>query len=517
MPTVTMALDQKNISLRRSAELSIIKQLIKKSGFPSDAYITLNEDQGGVKSRRSNTDSCQDPVMTKHNNFVFVKSTERFTESGVMYNRNMEKYRRPVFHNRDTNIVLYPTYGQVETSFEIEFRTRDLSTMNNWLLAMRARQGIKHLLKTHDVIYDYSIPDDIALFMYETYLMTERVDGYGIDYKTYLDKYMLAALEVRSNLTKTHKQAVIIEKQNGCRALHTDPMPYEPVQTEEGVYSLTVSYKVIYDQITALRLSFPLFIHNQMVDYKYIEAWTLPYGIVNETGYKSGQWIYDNMLRTDFERYYRGDGGSRMVEYDDYFPRNPRREYRTVFLTPVQVSDTDANYLPAIGDIPNGKIPDVIGKYIKAFHHIGFNYRDGPICIELYETDAKERRLELNITPEGVMSTKAPMVRRNQNYLMVSVTTDLSWIDGKTMKDLMDNPDIFIKIIELIDPGATHGTLPDVKRGDVDILITPAGKVDDKSVYDWMTNGHSKRGISKTRYGESHRVSTATLIARRKR
>lgn len=514
MPTVTMALDQKNISLRRQAELSVINQFIDSTGFPDDAIITLNEDQGGVRSHRSNTAQCDDPVTTKHNNFIFAKTTEKFTDYGVLYNSNMEMYQKLVFNNNDVGIQLYPIYGQVETAFELELRTRDLSVMNNWILKMRAKQGLKHLLSTYDIYYDYSIPDSIALFLYETYLMTEKVDGYGRTYADYVKEYFNKRPQVRKNISGEHEQPIIVEKHNGARAFYDDYMPYDAVTTEEGQYSLTVTFRVIYNQITSLRLSFPLFIHNQTVNMKYVNAWTKPYGIVNQMGYKPGTWMFDNMSNEDFIRYYRGDGGSRMVEFDDYFPKEPRRDYLTMFLSPIQVNDNDLHKLPGLNDIPSGKLPDFVKDYVKEFQDIGFNYKDGPIIFEHYETGKEERRLQVEVSPNGDLRTKAPMVRRNQNYLCISVTKDFAWISGGVLRRLMKYPDILTKIILLIDPTCTFGKLPETKRGDVDILINQAGNVDDMSLYYWIRKTRKAGdGYLKTRYGESKRVSVSNVIA----
>ena len=452
MPSVCLAITQSDITVTRLIVKNVVRDIIKRTGFPADAEIYIDEKQGGQKAKAGFNNPCNIAIRPEHRNYVFVTITERFTEESVVLQREPYTVHKPVFNDKDLGVRIYPYYAQKEIELAIRFRTRDLTAMNNWIRVLRAQDGFHQMAKWHNLKYDYSLSDDLFKFIVDAHKMSETVEPRGKSLKEFIVEGFNGGLMIRKNLNGTQKQPIINEVQTGVTGFTMSDQVYNSSETEDGIYELPVPYKVRFKDIMATVLETPIIIHNQMIPSKYINGWFLNKDPeFKPFGYKPEGWLGEDVTNDEYYRFFKGDGGARLIPYDDFFPSKAREDTVTVFLAPVQVNPSDPHLCMKLSDIGDEHIPATIKKVIELTGSQG-NYRESIISVELHEVFENERILETAIDSDGLVKTKAPMLLDRRNYLKIDLLKDLTLTSSETIDMLLKEGTLMFDLCKLLDP-----------------------------------------------------------------
>lgn len=513
MAKVNVAIKQTDLTVSRSVARNIVKDIIEYTGFPKDAEIILDNKQGGPRMLSGFANPCGHTLRTENRNYVFTTLTERFTEEGIVYDRRPNDRAKRIFADDDIGVSMWPLYSEVQLELAMRFRTRDLSTMTNWTRALRLVDGLRSMVRYHNIKYDYSLPDSFMDYIIDVHKMTENQAPRGKSLKEFVKEGFNEGLILRQNLSGTHKEPVINEVQNNLTGLTVTEQSYNGIEIEDGIYELQLSYRIDYRQVVGVQLVTPILIHNAIIPERYMEAWFKPLHVHEPFGFVPKGWIPEKLANGDFERFYKGDGGARLIPFDDYFPTEPRDGVATVFLAPIMLDSVQPNKACNLTEIPDGLLPDSIKRFILANRANGANYYQSVIVIEVIENYSEERKLQTSIEANGDVLTDAPMFLDRRNYIKIDIHKDLSVFNTKTLDAWMEEPELFFELCSYIDPGLTFNETNVLGKGWVKYAD---GSLNKQSFYAWLK---TVKGVSE-KYKQADKpitrtVSSSTLIARR--
>lgn len=511
MPSVILPVPQKGISVSRAAVRDVVQQIASQTGFPS-AEIVFNEEQGQSRQQQSNIDKEENAIRTKYNNFIFVEYTERFTDDAWLQKNIHMPDHHLLFKDPITGITIAPVYANVEVTLSLRFRAKNKTSLVEWQSNLRLRNGIQALIEQLQVQYDFSLPDSILAFLVETAKSMNAISLSDKKLSDYLKLCLKRGSGVRKNLSGEHKEFIIGEMQKGILGQSTDEDFYQEISSEEGIYEINAPYRFFYDQVMGVRLYTPAVVYNSIVSQDLLKSWCPK--------------IFEEQLTANTETYpfldtyeavpegnypYRGDGGTRYIEWDEWFPTYYRKHGRTLTIVPVLVDVSKPREIFNLNDLNDGLLPDGVVDYAAAY------WEDLPyplatyLDIELFEVSTTERMVgwaideDLNITCDEDMSPS------KRYYIRVSAIKDLTTVRIGHVADCLSNPARTMPIFRLHDPEVTLGGDDGVSN----LTLLSTGDITDQSYNTWLrglieTNNTFKKTASRF----SKTVGTVNLKSR---
>lgn len=490
MPQGLYVINQREITITRSVVRDVVKGLIKDLVFPSDTVLVFDEMQGAVKLVKGSFEPCGNRVATDYNNYVFVEFQETYMESG--YNRDTITKDRHLHLFRDHDIGMYaiPKYATMKIEMQLRFRSRDHTALTAFRNGLKASNTERSLMFKHDIFYDYNIDDRILYLATLAHTMKEKQFGTGEELKTYLARHFKEGVTVRTNIGGSHKQPICQECQRDITGVSNDSMPYNVVEVEEGIYETIIPYTVHYRQPVAVEVKIPLFIHNQFVGKDVIKL-VEPLD-KNVSDDKSG-WTpidYFQMNKGDTLRYRRGDGGTRLLPFDDWYPARPFQGTHTLCIAPIVVETSDAKKVANLNDLPDELLSKDIKDYlVDNYERDTDEVKRSLVHIEVFETYGDERSLDFTMDEDLNIRTLADLDPRFRVHLRISIFDDWSLLSNYEMNKLLANPEVCYKLALLLDSEVKY---LEVGNGNIttkrDHLVNRNGVITRQSMRDWLVS-----------------------------
>lgn len=450
MPTVTRVIPQSTVTIERSMMREAVQQISDNLRFP-ESKIVWQEYLGNAKSLRNPIRANEEEIRTKYHNYLFVTQENQSDDQRMRRARNIHnRTHRDTFLDADLGVRLRTIYVDEISRLTIRFRTRDLETLKVWTNMIDASQQMQNLVQYVDLRYDYSIPDMFVDFIGYTYTQRELNHGYGESAKDYFAKTMDQGVTTRSNMAGKGVQTIVQESQNRVQGRVDDKFFYKPIEISDGVFEVTAIYTLEYLKPIAMQLYAPNAIHNELLSKEWLEQLVA----VSDTGPSSGGQPGDFMSEPVNPKslIYRGDGGTRLLEWDEWYPKEDRPDLQTLTIVPAQVNTEDYHSLFNLRRLAPDFIDPCVLEYMETFHDSNGNYRRGVIVIELYEVGAEETMLAVTVDKDLNVRSNHAMDPRKRYYVRVARFTDLGGVADTYYEPILAKPSLAESIFQLWDP-----------------------------------------------------------------
>lgn len=472
MPRAIVAIPQRSITVSRSVVRDVMKQVIDQTGLPTDTEIIFREGQGAVRSLHNRQEICDERTLrTEYGNYLFVNYTDTFTDSGIIRTKAQHRPTRHVFRDTETGIYLDPHYASTQIDATIKIRTRDLTQLTTWQNSLRLNDGIQTFIGEHHIRYDYSIPYGFLEFLFDAHGLKSAVGDSGEDLSTYLKRCFSEGVMTRKNANGSHTEVIVNEMQYAVHAQSNDEGFYKVLEVEEGLYECSFLYKFKFDQVIGMTLQFPPVIHNQFIDSRYVKGWLPEFTIHDKHGTSNPEYMPD--LHADASPFYRGDGGTRLVEWDDWFPLSHRPQTQTVTIFPIQIDETNPTSVVNLYDLPEETLPRAIHEYLKVYYGNNGAYMESIVNVELFEVGELEEPKSIFLDSELNVTAVSPMDVTKRMYVRISVFGDLAKVNDVQLSNLFANPTIAYELFKLYDTTLTLETDPQAVKGILPVSINP--------------------------------------------
>lgn len=455
MGKITMAIGQGDITVARSIARDTLKHIIEKTGYPKDYTILFSDESVDSPSQTKNFfNKCLDDggVRTHYANYIFVEYKDSFTDHASLQSKGLADHPY-IFRDDKLGIEIRPEYARAKIEFNIRFRFNDYSALQGWVNALRITEGLKNLQHGVDVRYDYSIPYPFLEFLFCAHELREAQEGYGESLGEWIRQNKSKALQTRTNANMSHFEVIANEQQMNCHGAVNEELFYNTREIQQGVHEVVMDYTLNYSRIVGCTLLFPAIIHNQFIQKEFVEAFLPRYPWYDESKYaKPLSFLNNYVTPATIDRFYLGDGGTRLVEWDDWFPQDATSNRQTICLFPIRVNYADPYDVVNLNDIKDMYVPKAIKDYLKKYGHLHNELNKCLVQIEVYAVNEKETIRIVNIDDKLNVRTTKPLSIRDRNYVRVTLMRDPAKLPPIQTRELLKDPVLFFPILKLYDP-----------------------------------------------------------------
>lgn len=463
MTTATIAIAQNYVTVNRKVIHDVVTSLIAQTRFSDNAELIYQEQLGAPRNPRNWHTPCSAPIKTEYSDYVFIEHEQKFTENDAMRDRTKVAGHAPLFSDEALGINVRPIYAEARVEMSLRFRTKSLTRLNAWVNTIRVNGGIQFLIEYHNLDYDYSMPKSILNFIVHAHTLRENVSGYGETIADYTKARFSKSVTTRSNMAEgenKHTEIICRELQEGVQGMVMDEMFYNVTTVESGLYECVIPYAFNFSAPLAVQIEYPLFIHNQFIDPGFIKMWTSARGPRNtKIRTPADNFLKEEQAEADaFCRYYRGDGGTRELEHDSWFPKYKPWGTKTLTIIPVQVDPNDTKAVFNLAELKSTELlPKAVYAFMEAHYEIAGRHGLEMLNFEIHEVGEEELRLALDIDESLEMRTAADMDIRNRHYLRISLLEDWSTIGHTKITPLLSQPELLFGLGKILDPDLTMG------------------------------------------------------------
>lgn len=510
MPVIYRPITGTDRTITRSVCRSIAKDILKMTGYDHPYDIVFMNEMTGKTQRLQNEYNMgtNTPIRSRFETYMMIEFDEKFDETDVLRHKYKLDQIPPVFSDDTHGIQILPMYATAILKFTFHLRSNSKTDLESWIEKLRLAHQVHRLVWFHDLPYLYKLNDEMVAFLGDAYTAMAAVDTSLTDMGTYLKAHFRDEVQKRTNDTKSIYELYMGEVQRDVTGSCDDEYFYNTKSINDNLYEVTIPYTLEYFKPIALKLTFPGTIGNATLPEKYINGW-IPQvdrsgtawsgDIVQPYYYKS---FYTQETLADYP-FYIGDGGSRLREWDDWFPQVFDNKYQTICITPIMVDPDNPNTVVDLTEIPTDYFPAACLTYFLQVPQAQRRTPNSLIGLELFEVTDEETRLVVTTSDEGIVTTGTdnPLDVTKRYYLRISLFRDLSLYSSYYTRLLLDEADVALPIFELYDNtveittdfNTWRSAMPDslvLKPGGLpnidSILYAPDGKITDLSYSFWL-------------------------------
>jgi hypothetical protein len=277
MPNINEVLPDTERSVFRPVVLEVVRNLCKITGIPSNINIIFPEDieesfQPGSTMAQQSTEE-RDRVTTPFADHLKIQVEENpFIENMMDMTTARKSNDVPIYIDHDLRASIRPVKATKEVKLTIEYRAANRSAAVAWknrLNSSLMNYGDIHL---HESSYSYILPKTAVDLLYHIHALREANEGYGESFEEYLASTGSARITVVANRSGQERSLAVAEKQIRIQGLYD--FQVSPEKAEKGESSAswitTFSYTFTYDKPIEVQIHYPLMVHNQQVDSRFI-------------------------------------------------------------------------------------------------------------------------------------------------------------------------------------------------------------------------------------------------------
>lgn len=423
--SVVIPIDNTDNTITRPIVTTVIEQLIYNTEMPTIKDI-LYIPRGGVAAMGQAND-VNEALKLDSDDYLQVEYSEETTDD-FDYTKYQFEYP-PIFLHRALGIKVTPMHSRVNLELKITYRAKSYNALTTWLNTFRRRLTTALAMHYHDILYNYTVPNDILSYLNQCHVLSETIAGYNIDLHTFIkDHFSKDGVLVRQNLDNSVKAMAINVKNTGVLGLFTELPSVQETSREPPASTLSFTYTVSYDRVTALVMEYQLYIHNQVVDIVYLRKYHDRRFHQNP---HSGNRTFTQSVNTVTENPY----GIRAypLNYsnlsDGWSPPSTLPYAITDMYTPVQLDLSNLHDLLDLNLLTRFGYPTWLISLMQSYSSRLCQFKDFPIYIDAFEVNAATGQIPLTIDSNFHLMTPVVLNPRNRYYIRISILTNLLTMD----------------------------------------------------------------------------------------
>lgn len=448
---------------------SFVNFFKRRTGLPDDFSLVFSEKSGDAVVRED-TDN-PGTLNTAFANRIICEVTESFRQERPANYLPKGYSKKPIAEDKKIGLLLQQVYGTKKFTLGLKIRSHSEQTLRTWCNRMFMENTVSENVMVFDASYNWAIPTTFINFVKHVHGLIEANAGYGNTLDAYFDEIFSENVVDRYNRSGTVVTPSVNEIERSVVAVIDNSDFFSNIETTDGHYEVSFDVEFLMGIVTGFNLEFPMIVHNQFIDKEYRNGWMGANRVTRESTNMSVVG-FTSPITERFIRYYRGDGGERVIEYDDFFPKNIYKYTRTILLTPIKVSSLDLRDVIDLKTLSEPKLPQRVKNYISKFPEDSKEYMKSPYLIELIQIGEKEEYFPFTMGSELVIRADIDMDLRKRYYLRISYVTDHTKLHGEVYPKILSTPETAIEALASIYPTLDSNVV--IKQKEYDILVAAA-------------------------------------------
>lgn len=437
MPRVIIPVDNTDVTITRQIATNIVGQLQFLTKLP-DADIIFNSRSEQQITQQTTEDGT---LKLSSKESIIVNYLESYKEETIDPSRN-SRSGVPIFSYPELGIYARPIHAKVDLELNIRLRSPSWNTLSNFLSGLRLELSRRAASNSHDLPYEYSLPEPLVGYTANVYDLTETVSPIGDTIQQFIDKHYTTGFMVRNNLSGTRKQAIVSVKNLRCLGRYTEIPKEITTEKEASVSEVAFTYTVSFDKVTHIALDYQEFIHNGRADTRHLRSFidTLPaIPIGTEQRLAEDEFLTDSTIVRDIHYLYE----------DRWIPEYPLRDTTAFLIVPIQLTPADLTDVLDLNLLNDPRLPTELLNIMARYNGRVTKQFQFPVHVEFYSVGESESSKIITCDGSLNISTNIPLDLRERHYLRFSLIEPIHLV---SLCFMLDNYVDLLYLLRLYDP-----------------------------------------------------------------
>jgi len=372
---------------------------------------------------------------------------------------------KPILYDDDVEAFIRPIYVDTTLTFNIRYRSRSKTSVNNFLNALKLNIADNDGMTLHDIKYMFYVrPELIELFL-DISILKNKVFPTNKNFEDYLIEKSDGRLTVVGGLngnTKTMDIGVSETQLMVNGYFKSDVVSVKGEYGDDsGMYEAQLTYYLTYNKPVALYVLYPPLIYNQLIPKKYLllrdhktpvleNERTKP---TTNTNFSNGPFLNNNRLEHSMSKVVNYEEGMVNIPNFDYFRHPlPHPNYIPIFSVLVSITLEDKRNLFNLGEIPGYKINDVFLDFIKEteYRYMTDVY-NSIFLLELIDDKNIRENNSLYVDADLNISAREDLDIKRTYRVVFSLLTDMLYAKPNAVSRTLSNKIVFNKTLEALE------------------------------------------------------------------
>lgn len=451
MPNIVSEIPETYNSVSRPVCVQMIKDLVAYMGLPADTGI----DYYGSTDTQYQSSTPMEQTPTNKYPFtgrVAVEVDEEYIEERTLTTAVRKTNEQYVFFDKSLNVSIKPVYVRTEVAINFRYRAPDKTSATRWRDRMRLKvsEGQQELL--HEFDYHYPIPKSELLILREIWSMREAQFGYGEDLKTYLRKHFSPRVVSVTNQIGRGALLSMAERQVGVIGwFDFMAQPDKGANAAEGApWEIGFEYRFQYDKPVACAMSYPVIIHNQVIDPRFRHEKPV-YELINVSrrpNEERRRLDYFSSLYTDTVYPYKG---IRIPTYDDWTGLVKFKHMHDLLTLLMGVDPDQPTALFNLGELGTHEFTPAILRYLKSEHKYLTQPLQSVFTVHLFVGDVRYNESQFTVDADLNVTTTFDMDPRKIHHVVITMT-EMSVLSPEVIDRVREHGEAALDIIKVLYP-----------------------------------------------------------------
>lgn len=463
MPKTLLPVADLDQSVTRPIVIDVVRQVQRYTGIGDDTVIFFPGPDGQsyqplsiIRPDQNYQGTGEFDGAQRLGNFnqVTVEITEEYDLDRTLAQAVLQPEHLLIFADKKIGVFMKPAYSNTDVSLTFKYRTKDQTTAEKWQNDMRQRVSGNRDVHLLELTYSYAIIPAHMAILKEIYRLRELVAGYGDTFETWFLGHATPKMTQITDSAGKNLQYVIPQTQIGVPAnFDFDGFPDKGGRDEPGAtWTASFTLKFKYDRPTEQVMTYPLVVHNQLLDQKYRPA-APPYTLESRPKeYSLTAKALAAFQRTDANNATIKRMGARIPVFDEFLPTSlmpGTQTLVTVLLGLDSVNPTHLFSLQQLGDYTFD--PDILIFLLEEYPYLNKAYQS-VFCLSLYQGQDRMTDGLIAIDADLNVTSTIALDFRQVYHARISLYRNLCGLNPAAQKRLQRHCGAAQKIIAALAP-----------------------------------------------------------------
>lgn len=448
MPKLAITVPETYESITRPVALQVMEQLKSKMSIDEDTPVLYSGLIDTLANYRTTLQGEPAEEQFGQHSRLSINVTEEYLDNHVLSTAVNHDEHVPVFHDVDLDIHIKPIYRKVELAITVNYRARSLSEAKRWEneAALKSSMGREEML--HLINYSYQVPDKMLATLHYLHELRETLAPYNEDLAKWFRSNFISNITALATLDGKTRALTVPEEQVGVLGwFDFENKPEAAERDGEGsTYTASFTYKIAYDKLIALNMSYPIVIHNQLIDVNYRNDFNEP---VRPTYTSKSLHAMQGIAKTQQPGNVLGHY---LPDFEDWMPMLQPIKYNPLLTITCLVDPDNPHDLFNLGELGDYELdPDSL-VYIKENPGLVTMLGEAPIYVHLYEGSDYSGDMKLTVDSDLNVKSVDSLNMRKFYHVRISLLNELTSLSDRGKEILCKYPTTLAKVIDALDP-----------------------------------------------------------------
>jgi len=449
MTSVVLPLVGLEKTISRNVVTNITREFLIQTGL-DDVKLRIRSSTGDTVFKgygKYTTDN--EPEVKK----LDITYSETVPLEGTEVMASYQNEHRRIAYDPPIDFYARPIYVDTEVTIELSLTTASRDEINIWKnkILTKISQGMTFTL--HDVEYKYLLPNHLYHFIKYIHTLEENQGGYGRDFIEYLRYLSDGRLIYGSDIAGVNKGLFAKEVQRRIIGRwDIDALENEIKEYDDGKWNTSFSYKFTYQRPISIYVKYPIIVHNQPLEPKYVVPKSLlndaDSDIVYRDRFLAGLDVLEHQINIDMNsrRY------PKIPWFDDRIIDNKRPNTIITASILVGITEDDKRSLLNLRDIsPLSMHSKVLQWLADGEHQYVTRIYESLLHISLYENNRFVEDSILEVDADLNVKAKKDLNIRREYRVIISIIDDFCLLNAGAKSRLLANEDVLSIFFEEVE------------------------------------------------------------------